>query len=318
MRTSIHDLNLLLLISLILSLILLLTTALPVTAVVLICGIMILNVMILCWLVFLRMDVRRMLVFCRKVRDGEYDLKPILLTRNDEIQELNQEIAEMKNHLQAMHDAKSLMIQNISHNLKTPLSVILLSCEMLIDGDIKPEQAQPYYRQINQVSEKMLDEIQRLLELNRINHLIFLNEPCSQETEIKTLIENRAEMMSQLFEKRGLILEMSLAAVRFQGKPEHWEDVIDNLLENAARYAETTIKIRTYPKSLAIYNDGPPIPQSLLKKIFDPYVKGERGKSGLGLAIVQSVTNLYGYKVTAENKTSGVEFKIVMREKETK
>ena len=46
----------------------------------------------------------------------------------------------MKEYLQAMHDAKSQMIQNISHNLKTPLSVIMLSCEMLLDGDVEAAQ----------------------------------------------------------------------------------------------------------------------------------------------------------------------------------
>ena len=139
----------------------------------------------------------------------------------------------MKDYLQSMHDAKSQMIQNISHNLKTPLSVIMLSCEILQDGDIDPTQVQPYYQQIYQVSEKMLNEIQRLLELNRINHLITMNEPCRQETEMKELIENRVEVFTPLFEKRKLQIELALYPVKFKGKPEHWETVIDNLLENA-------------------------------------------------------------------------------------
>ena len=215
-----------------------------------------------------------------------------------------------------MHDAKSQMIQNISHNLKTPLSVIMLSCEMLLDGDVEAAQVQPYYRQIYQVSEKMLKEIERLLELNRINHLITLNEPCTQETAMKELIENRIEVFAPLIEKRGLQIEPALYPVKFKGKPEHWETVVDNLLENAVRYAETTIKIRCYPQSLAIYNDGIRLPSAMLRKIFDPYVKGEQGKSGLGLAMVQSIANLYDYQVFAENKTQGMEFKILAKEKE--
>lgn len=310
MRSSIHDLNLLLLISLILC-VFMLCHPLPLPAVALTLLIILLNSMILCWIVFLQMDIRKMLLFCQKVRAGNYEQKPVVLSRNDEIADLNQEIATMKDYLQSMHSAKSQMIQNISHNLKTPLSVIMLSCEMLLDGDVEPTQVQPYYRQIYQVSEKMLTEIQRLLDLNRINHLITLNEPCTQETQMKELIENRVEAFAPFIEKRKLQIELALYPVAFKGKAEHWETVIDNLLENAVRYAETTIKIRCYPQSLAIYNDGIRLSSSMIHKIFDPYVKGEKGKSGLGLAIVQSIADLYDYRVIAENKTYGVEFKII-------
>ena len=189
MRTSIRDFNVVLWISLIFCVLLLLGNPLPPAAVVLVVLIILLNLTILCWLFFLRLDIRKMLNFCQAVRVGNYDQKPIALSRNDEITDLNKEIAAMKEYLQAMHDAKSQMIQNISHNLKTPLSVIMLSCEMLLDGDVEAAQVQPYYRQIYQVSEKMLKEIERLLELNRINHLITLNEPCTQETAMKELIE---------------------------------------------------------------------------------------------------------------------------------
>lgn len=316
MRTSIRDFNVVLWISLIFCVLLLLGNPLPPAAVVLVVLIILLNLTILCWLFFLRLDIRKMLNFCQAVRVGNYDQKPIALSRNDEITDLNKEIAAMKEYLQAMHDAKSQMIQNISHNLKTPLSVIMLSCEMLLDGDVEAAQVQPYYRQIYQVSEKMLKEIERLLELNRINHLITLNEPCTQETAMKELIENRIEVFAPLIEKRGLQIEPALYPVKFKGKPEHWETVVDNLLENAVRYAETTIKIRCYPQSLAIYNDGIRLPSTMLRKIFDPYVKGEQGKSGLGLAMVQSIANLYDYQVFAENKTQGMEFKILAKEKE--
>ncbi len=314
MRTSIRDFNLVLWIFLILC-VLLLGNPLPPTAVVLVVLIILLNLTILCWLFFLQLDIQKMLNFCQAVRIGNYDQKPIALSRNDEITDLNKEIAAMKEYLQAMHDAKSQMIQNISHNLKTPLSVIMLSCEMLLDGDVEPAQVQPYYRQIYQVSEKMLKEIERLLELNRIHHLISLNEPCALETDMQELIENRIEAFAPLLEKRKLKIETALYPVRFKGKREHWETVLDNLMENAVRYAQTTVKIRCYPQSLAVYNDGIRIPPEMLRKIFDPYVKGEQGKSGLGLAMVQSIADLYDYRVSVENKTQGVEFKLVGKTK---
>ena len=106
--------------------------------------------------------------------------------------------------------------------------------------------------------------------------------------------------------------------VHFKGEEEPWRNVISNLLDNALRYAKSEIRIDLKNNELRIENDGPTIPKEDLSKLFDPYVKGKDGQFGLGLAIVDRVSQGYGYRVRAYNTSDGVGFEIKGKEIRTK
>ncbi len=74
--------------------------------------------------------------------------------------------------------------------------------------------------------------------------------------------------------------------VYFQGYRENLYTVIDNILDNAKRYAKTKIKIILRKDRLRIYNDGEAIDEQFLNSIFKPYEKGSKGEFGLGMSIV--------------------------------
>ncbi|MBR2067967.1 MAG: sensor histidine kinase, partial [Solobacterium sp.] len=98
--------------------------------------------------------------------------------------------------------------------------------------------------------------------------------------------------------------------VYFHGEEEPWRIVIENLVENALRYAESYIIIRLREGELSVSNDGKKIEVERLKSLFKPYEKGDDGKFGLGLSIVHKVATTYGYSVRAENLSDGVCFRI--------
>ena len=87
--------------------------------------------------------------------------------------------------------------------------------------------------------------------------------------------------------------------------------MVENLIDNALRYAVSYVKISLNDNELIVENDGKQIEEDRLDKLFKPYEKGTDGKFGLGLSIVQRVTSTYGYKVIAENLTNGVCFRII-------
>ena len=103
--------------------------------------------------------------------------------------------------------------------------------------------------------------------------------------------------------------------VYFHGEEEPWRVVIENLLDNALRYAKKRIIIRLSDNLLEVYNDGEAIEKDRLDKLFKPYEKGNKGKFGLGLSIVKKVTETYGYNVTGENMNDGVIFRIYTNNK---
>ena len=103
--------------------------------------------------------------------------------------------------------------------------------------------------------------------------------------------------------------------VAFHGDEEPWRVVIENLIDNALRYAKSKIIISLKDNLLEVYNDGENIEQERLDKLFKPYEKGNKGKFGLGLSIVKKVTETYGYSVTGENMNDGVIFRVFTSKK---
>ena len=86
---------------------------------------------------------------------------------------------------------------------------------------------------------------------------------------------------------------------------------MENLIENALRYAKTTIDIHlSEEEGLTISNDGPCMDEDRLKVLFKPYEMGKGGKFGLGLSIVAKVVSANGYEVVGENMAEGVIFRI--------
>ena len=98
--------------------------------------------------------------------------------------------------------------------------------------------------------------------------------------------------------------------VYFHGEEDPWRIVVENLIDNALRYAKSKIVISLKEDELCVENDGKPIVQEHLEKLFSPYEKGTEGQFGLGLSIVYKVVTTYGYHVEAENLQDAVRFRI--------
>ncbi len=123
---------------------------------------------------------------------------------------------------------------------------------------------------------------------------------------MKQLIDKIVTQMDLL--KPQIQLETDLEDVCFVGNEEHWRVAIENIIENASRYAQSIIHISLKDKYLEIYNDGEHIDEDTLPFLFNPYVKGVKGQFGLGLSIVNKIVTMFGYTVEAKNQDIGVSF----------
>ena len=97
---------------------------------------------------------------------------------------------------------------------------------------------------------------------------------------------------------------------KLHGDEDPWRIVVENLVDNALRYARTTIRIELHPGELSVINDGSQISEDRMGKLFKAYEKGTDGQFGLGLSIVYKVCSTYGYHIEAENLADGVKFHI--------
>lgn len=224
---------------------------------------------------------------------------------DDELKSLSKSIDDMKATLKLQEEYKTQMYQNISHDFKTPLTVIKSYIEGIEDNIQTPEEG---FKIIKEEVDKLEIKVHSLLYLNKLNYLKDLENYKHEKTDVAEIIEKSINKfkMSRTDIKWSLKVEDNKRI--FTGSTDMWEAVVDNLLNNFTRYAEHNITVIIKNNRITFYNDGPNIDPEILSNIFTPYKKGIKGQFGLGLSIVKKTISLCGYEIIVHNEKKGVSF----------
>lgn len=240
------------------------------------------------------------------IEDDNFDHR-VLESTNDEIRSLELAIEDMRLSLKKQEEYRNQMYQNISHDFKTPLTVIKSYVEAVEDQVEDIETALPI---IKEQTLKLENKVHSLLYLNKLDYIKDMNLISLDEVNIQKIIEESV----QKFKYRNKELEFKVinsSNAKFYGTVDSWETIIDNLLNNAIRYAKKEIKITVKKNQIIVYNDGPNIDDDLIDSIFSRYRKGIKGEFGLGLSIVKKTLQMMGYDITVKNHNKkGVSFVI--------
>lgn len=224
---------------------------------------------------------------------------------NDELSELLEKVKDTKQKLMANEEYKTQILQNISHELKTPITVIKSYIEGVNDRVISQDEAM---RIISEETNKLKRLVESLLYINKLDYMKETQEFINKKTDINKIITN----IMNKYKKMKRHIEFTLTSEKeqnlFTGSDEMWEMVIENLFNNFVRYAEKKISVVVKKNKLRFYNDGKPIDKKLLKNILKPYEKGNDGQFGLGLTIVFKTITMFGYNIKINNLDKGVEF----------
>lgn len=228
---------------------------------------------------------------------------------DDEIKSLALAIEDMRLSLINQEEYRNQMYQNISHDFKTPLTVIKSYIEAVEDN---VEDEATALKVIKEQTSKLEQKVHSLLYLNKLDYLKDSKNielvPVDMENIIKTEVEKFKFHRKEL----NFIVEYDKKC-QFVGTVENWETILDNLLGNFIRYAATTIKITAKQNKLILYNDGDNIDNDFLEGIFTPFRKGIKGEFGLGLSIVKKTLNIMNYDIVINNEKKGVSFIITKR-----
>ncbi len=225
---------------------------------------------------------------------------------DDELKMLSDTIDEMRITLKEQEEYKNQMYQNISHDFKTPLTVIKSYIEAIDDG---VETTEKGLEIINDEVMKLESKVHSLLYLNKLNYIKDSKEFRSSKTDVALVIRKAAQDFK--LQAPNVKWEISIDNNSiFTGTEDMWEAVIYNLLGNFVRYAEKKIKVTIKKNTITLYNDGPNIDPNILSDIFTPYKKGINGQFGLGLSIVKKTIFYCGYEITVKNEKKGVSFMI--------
>lgn len=229
---------------------------------------------------------------------------------NDEIKSLGYAIEDMRISLKSQGEYRNQMYQNIAHDFKTPLTVIKSYIEAVHD---EVEDKDKALQVIEEQTEKLENKVHSLLYLNKLDYLKD-SKPKIEKIDMEKLINDEVSKFKWKRKDVEFIVEYDHKSVYF-GTVEHWETILDNLLNNFMRYASTTIKINAKQNKIILYNDGSNIDNDLLEGIFTPFRKGIKGEFGLGLSIVKKTLCIIGYDINIKNEKKGVTFTITRSSK---
>lgn len=213
-------------------------------------------------------------------------------------------------------------IGDISHELKTPISIVRGYAEALNDGVVDEEDTQFYTQTIIEEMESLNFLVKDMLNLSRLE-----NDPyciAKQDIELIPYIKNLSRKYEKHLKNHNFTLNISSSAEAADDKvsidSKRIEEVLNNFIANAERYTHFGNKISLNVHYLgdvfkiAVYNDGENIPDDSLEKIWDKFYRTDKsrtkssGGSGLGLAISKKILLHHDSDFGINNTPSGVVF----------
>lgn len=285
------------------------------------------------WLTKGKMDFLQQLAKgVQEIAKGNLDYR-IPIKGRDEMGMLAENINRMAEALQKTIEeerraerTKNELITNISHDLRTPLTLVMGYLQLLKDKPgLSEEQAAHYLNIAYSKSEKLKALIDDLFEYTKLsNQLAELNR---EPVNLPDLLEQLSEEMVTYAEQQdiAIIKQFPPDKIIVSIDPHHMIRAYENLLTNAIKYSYKpgSIHIRLTADeqkvTTCITNYGDPIPQSQLERLFDRFYRmdssrsSENGGSGLGLAIAKSIIEGHGGRIWPEAEGNQIRFYVELK-----
>ncbi|MBR3693266.1 MAG: HAMP domain-containing histidine kinase [Erysipelotrichales bacterium] len=263
--------------------------------------------LLLLWVATIITPLRQIRIFVDKYKVGQKS--ELKIDRKDEIGELANALVQLTHELEYQEEHKTQLIHNISHDLKTPIATIKSYGESIKDGIYPYETLEKSVDVIIEHATRLEKKVHSLLLLNRLS---FQDEKSVvdtiEEVDMCEVIEQTILAIKVI--KPHINIDCNLKPATFMGNKENWRITTENIIDNALRYAKSTIWITLDQDELIIENDGSSISEEKLHSIFRAYEKGTDGNFGLGLSIAYKAVTQAGYFIVAENTDRGVAFRI--------
>ncbi len=255
---------------------------------------------------------------------GNYEAKTGV-AKKDEIGELAEAIDFLSDKLnEASRESERLMqlrrdfVANISHELRTPVTVLRGSLEALRDGIVAdPEQVKSYYSQMLNESMFLQRLIDDLLDLSRLQNLDFKME--MKELNLCDVLVDIVRSAQKLAEEKAIDiqLEQDTQICRVTGDYGRLRQMLMIILDNAIKFSPNNSRVTVTIEDgiISIHDNGIGIAEQDLPYLFDRFykVKSESNKNGtgLGLSIAKQIAERHGIQISVSSETGkGAEFQL--------
>ena len=210
----------------------------------------------------------------------------------NEVQPLVNDLNSLLEHREQIVRRALAKAGDLAHGLKTPLAVLAQEAERA-SAESQDETAST----INIQVDRMRRQIDYHLTQSRATRP---NELSGAHCSVLVCVEGLARTLQKLYAARGLEIKVEVSAAHeIRGQREDLEEMLGNLLDNACKWAKSTVKIRSISEEnsvlVTVDDDGPGIPASIRDQMLQRGVRADESAPGFGfgLAIVRDLAELY-------------------------
>lgn len=258
--------------------------------------------------------VKKILDATEKIASGDFNVKirhDKEFSKFDEYDLIFDNINTMTAELSKNEVLKNDFISNVSHEIKTPLSIIQNHAKTLQNANLIEEKRQEYLNGLIINTKKLSDLITNILKLNKLENQQIVPE--IEELDLSELLRVCALSHENLIEKKNLDLICDIDEVKIVSSASLLEVVFNNLISNAIKFTDfgeinISLKEKNNYAVIKIKDTGCGITKEVGEHIFDKFYQGDTSHSsegnGLGLSLVKKVIDLIGGEITVKSKVS--------------
>lgn len=256
-----------------------------------------------------------------EVAEGNFDVHVNEDNRFDEIEDITHAFNVMVKELRSTEIIQSDFISNVSHEIKTPLTVIDGYVTMLENEDLSKEEREEYLKKIQFNTRRLTDLTQNVLLMSKLD-----NQGIDRKKEDFFLDEQiRREIiaMESKIADKNILLEADLQSIRFNGNSGLISHLWANLLGNAIKFSPENgkifIQLTVDGKNIrfSVSDEGNGVSEEEKKYIFNKFYQSDTSRkqegNGLGLSIVKKIVEIYCGEIIVENlEPKGCKFTVLL------
>lgn len=271
--------------------------------------------------------VKEILDATEKIASGDFSVR-ITTThpyeKYNDYDLIKENLNAMAAELEKSEILKTDFISNVSHELKTPLSIIQ-NYIFLLQGELDKDTKEKYIQTVIMATKRLNNLISNILKLNKLEHQELNLE--YEKIRLDDMLSEAVLSFENIIDKKQLQIECNLQEVEIVSSKNYLEIVWSNLLSNAIKFTENGGKIKVTLKEefgnavVEVADTGCGISKEIGARIFDKFFQCDTSHSsegnGLGLALVKKVIDLIGGEISVKSEPNvGSTFKVVLKDVE--
>ena len=259
-------------------------------------------------------DIQKLRAYTKLVTQGLPAGEIQIDTRDEELQNLVADLQSMKETIDKDAAIRQSTLQYLSHEMKTPIMIIEGYASSAVDEIYPKGSLLTTLQTILAQTERMKQKVTDLLTIVHLESAKDTGE--LEKIPLKSCLSDVFQLLNSGLKDKKFKIDID-DQIFLLGNKEKIRILFENLISNQIKYADSyfsiSMRIDDSNLSLYFYNDGPVIPEKLRETLFQPFVKGYHGSSGLGLSICRTILGQIDGDIQLMESKAGTLFKVSIK-----